>query len=395
MRGPSDRRGPRFAQESEPLLPVEVSFFPDRKQLSALVRQITASRKAYPLLDVAGLFMDKPEFYNVKVEGVRGGPAVELWQCATCKQVATDRRTVETHAFEAHGDEYLVREETETEEPAGNFTCVGRCGLSGVLLGPPNHHSYQEKVQELHRTRYAHLPLDAYRAKIEMVRDEAAVAQWKQECRKRTVYRIKTPTDGQNEPMTWTQARDCFMTNFATKLVESGRRAVLPASVARVTPDSRLLQAMRGAWDRERRFPRSLLFSLRTALKHMGLYVFKAGQGISFVNHTRPVPLDPERAVDAIRAVLIHLREHPGSTREELVRELRPGSEKDSPEAREILSPLRWLIERGHIIEFFNGRLSVPLPDGDRRAASAAAENAKPAEGEAVPVATTDAGTVG
>jgi hypothetical protein len=382
-RGPSDRRGPRYEQPSEPALPVEVGFFPDRKQLSSLVRQVTASRKAYPLLDVASLFMDKAEFCSVKVEALRGTSGIEIWQCAACKQIATDRQTVETHAFQSHGDEYLVKEETEAEEPAGNFTCVGRCGLSGVLLGPPNHHSYQDKVQEMHRTRFAHLSMDAYRAKIEMVRDEAAVAQWKQESRKRTAYRLKTPTDGENGPMSWVQARDYFMSHYATKMVESSRRVVLPASVARETPDGRLLQAMRGAWDRERRFPRSLLFALRTALKHMGLYVFKAGKDITFVNHTRPVALDPDRAVDAIRGVLIYLREHPGSTRDELVRELRPGSEKDSPEAKEILSPLTWLIERGHIIEFFNGRLSVPLMDGDKRAVQpAAAELAQPAAAE-------------
>jgi hypothetical protein len=26
-----------------------------------------------------------------------------------------------------------------------------------------------------------------------------------------------------------------------------------------------------------------------------------------------------------------------------------------------VISPLRWLIERGHVIEFFNGTLAVPM----------------------------------
>jgi hypothetical protein len=58
--------------------------------------------------------------------------------------------------------------------------------------------------------------------------------------------------------------------------------------------------------------------------------------------------------------VLEYLTDHPGSTREQLVEGLRPGAEKDSSEAHEVLNPIRWLVEKGHLIEFFNGTLSVP-----------------------------------
>ena len=37
-----------------------------------------------------------------------------------------------------------------------------------------------------------------------------------------------------------------------------------------------------------------------------------------------------------------------------------PGIREDAPEVTEVLSPLRWLTERGHVVEFSNGTLSVP-----------------------------------
>jgi pilus assembly protein TadC len=40
---------------------------------------------------------------------------------------------------------------------------------------------------------------------------------------------------------------------------------------------------------------------------------------------------------------------------------LYPKFDPKSKEAMEALQPLSWLIERGHIIEFFNGTLSIPL----------------------------------
>ena len=75
----------------------------------------------------------------------------------------------------------------------------------------------------------------------------------------------------------------------------------------------------------------------------------------------RPAPLDPEHAVDNIREVLLHLRAHPGCTRAQLVATLRPDAAVDTETASEVLSPLGWLIERGHIIEFYDGTLSVPM----------------------------------
>jgi hypothetical protein len=99
---------------------------------------------------------------------------------------------------------------------------------------------------------------------------------------------------------------------------------------------------------------------MRAAFRHLHLHTFKAGKNINFVTAVKPDPIPPDAAVDSIREVLEFLANHPGSTRQQLVEGLRPGAEKDSPEAHEILNPIRWLVEKGHIIEFFNGTLSVP-----------------------------------
>jgi hypothetical protein len=43
----------------------------------------------------------------------------------------------------------------------------------------------------------------------------------------------------------------------------------------------------------------------------------------------------------------------------------------DGEEAGRLLSPLRWLIEKGHVIEFFNGTLSAPSVPSARPPAAA------------------------
>jgi hypothetical protein len=93
----------------------------------------------------------------------------------------------------------------------------------------------------------------------------------------------------------------------------------------------------------------------------MHLFLFKAGGGITFVTPIHPHALAPEHAIAPIREVLEFLHAHPGCTRQQLLDGLRPGAAADSPEVVAVLNPLRWLIDRGHVIEFFNGTLAVPM----------------------------------
>jgi hypothetical protein len=102
---------------------------------------------------------------------------------------------------------------------------------------------------------------------------------------------------------------------------------------------------MRGA--RENRFPLSLMLALRPAFKRMRLHLFKVGRGETFVTAIVPKPLDSAHAVDELRAMLDLIRAHPGWNRAALVDHLQPGLPHDGEEAGRLLSPLRWLIEKG------------------------------------------------
>jgi hypothetical protein len=147
-------------------------------------------------------------------------------------------------------------------------------------------------------------------------------------------------------------------------MIESVSRAVFPAKVAQAIEDPNLSAMVRQAWIKENRFPLSLSFAMRAAFRHMHLYLFKAGK-INFVTHIKPKAIDPEKTVENIAEVLLFLKDHAGSTRKQLLEKLHPSIDPASKEAKAALQPLSWLIERGHIIEFFNGTLSVPL--GHRR----------------------------
>lgn len=361
-----------------PRLPLRISLVPEQRQLSSMLHQLQIARKAYPLVNLASLLCAKPEFCCAKVELERGTSVCELYQCKTCRAISMDRTAMLTHAARCHLAEYFDKHETEVEAPAGQFTCVARCGLSGALLGPPNHHSYSEKLQELHHTQYPNLSLDEYRAKIEMRHEPELIEKWKEEARRTTTYTLKKASDEEEaKPLTWAAAESLFQRRFAPALVTRVQRAIVTVAQAMQMEDGALQRAVREAWQRETRFPRTMLFALRAVFRHKDLHLFKVGEGWDYVCAIRPAPLDLQHVVPSIREVLTHLQTHPGCKRKELVQALRPGAEENSAVAGEVLSPLGWLIEKGHILEFFDGSLSVPLkarPQTDAEAAPASEE---------------------
>ena len=374
--GRPEFRGPR--SESAPRLPVNIHFLPDREPLGGLVRKIHASHRAYPLAELAHLFLDQPEACSVKIETARGGAdsAIKLFQCKTCRQVFLNRPAALDHVADVHLDDVFAMEEITSEPPTGTFVCIARCRRSGKLLGPPNHHSFHETLLEWHREHFAHESLDAYRHSLDMVHDPAQIEQWKQESVTRKVYRRKGIEDA--PPLSLSEARAHMEQEIAPARVAETARVVLPATVARQAADNRLQRALRESWTRESRFPITLMLALRPALKHMGLHLFKAGGNHTFIVAVAPVALNPDHAISPIRDALHYLAAHPGITAAQMLDDLFPGTPADSPNRQDVLRHLRWLIDKGHVIEFFDGTLAVPRAPAARREEPAAHEPAFP-----------------
>ena len=356
-RSPAEHREPRPSREPVKELPVNVSFLPEQKRLASLVRQIHHSRRAYPLMDLANLLIHDPEGYLVKLELGKESGDLALFQCSQCKAVASSEEMIQQHILANHLSDFFDREEIETEPPSGNFPGIARCRKTGILLGPPNHHSYTEKVSEMHQSRFPHLSLDEYKEHIEVVKDEALVEQWREESRRQVLYRPKG--DPEAEPMDLRKA-EAALARQVPELYESVHRAIIPSGVAQKLEDRDLLHSIHRIWTKESRFPLTMSFAMRAAFRHMHLHLFKAGR-VNFVTHVKPHPVNPAETVANIAEVLMFLKENPGSTRQHVLEVLHPSLDPHSKEAKEALQPLSWLIERGHIIEFFNGTLAVPL----------------------------------
>ncbi len=394
LRGPrdprDDRRNVRPPREELPQLPIEIRVMPEPKALSSIVRRVLTTHRAYPLRDIARLFLDNPAACLVRIERTKDA-TIDLFQCARCGMPGLTADEIRAHAAGVHFAETFTVEEVEGEPPSGSFPCVARCGLSGELLGPPNHHSYNARVLEMLRTRYANMTEEAYRSRIETVRDPAVIEQWREQSRHRKVYRLKsaatepaaaadeaapapeTPADppagtapataepALARPLDRQGADALFTRDILPGLVLSVRQLTCPLAIAIEAPDRNLSGTIRDALNREDRFPASLFFALRGAFRHRGLHLFRVhdARGPDFVMARPPVLLDASHAVDEVRLALEYVMANPGCTRTELLSSTAP--ESGDPAARQRLATqLNWLVEKGHLIEYFNGVLAPP-----------------------------------
>ena len=356
----------RAAAPSE-RIELDIAFLPERRSLGAVVHRIKATHRAYPLLQLAELFLSKPDFHLVRIEVVEPPPGGEgaprpppLHSCTVCGALHVQPDAALRHVVERHIDEFFEAREAGEEPPSGAFACVAQCPRTGRLIGPPNHHSFEEALAQAHAEAEPDTPLADYRARLVTSRDPALIDQWRQAYAHRKVYlRRDRPGDG---PLGWTRMRQALESELATSRISATRRAMLDAAALRNVDDPFLRARLREAWSREQKFPLTMMNALRPALRHMGLHFFKPDAHQTFVTVVAPSPIAPDRAVPAIRDALHFLESHPGAGMDALLAGVLGPRINDEAARAEVSGHLRWLVEKGHVIEFFDGSLAVPRP---------------------------------
>src|SRR5437016_8619043 len=187
--GPPRREGgrfdrPRHEEKREPTQPVpevSVSLVPEEKGVESLARQIKLTGRAYPIFDIAHLVLKRPDRYHAAFRVVKkpdGQVAQQLWVCNLDDTLWLSDQEAVNHVLRKHFDTFYQSERTATDPPKGTYTFVAQCSLSGVILGPPNYHDYQNKLRKLHSERFSRMPFDVYKSRVRIVKDEAVVKKW-------------------------------------------------------------------------------------------------------------------------------------------------------------------------------------------------------------------------
>ncbi|MEI6535758.1 MAG: hypothetical protein WCN98_10490, partial [Verrucomicrobiaceae bacterium] len=157
-----------------------VTLEPETKAVEAMAQMIRTAGKAYSVFDAAKLVLASGDRFRV-------GFALAAETNAKFSVIPSDSSVWvsrdEAMAHLIHSDvlsQYYRLEEIELEEPKGNFTSIAICGMSGELLGPPSHHSYQSTLHKIHRERFFNLHLEDYKRRIRTDNSPEIIEKWKE-----------------------------------------------------------------------------------------------------------------------------------------------------------------------------------------------------------------------
>jgi hypothetical protein len=364
-RRPGTQRPPEARRPAAPVTPapaVKVRFVPDARVLESVLAQIKANHLAYSVFSLARMFLDKPERYDVHLKA----ETAELFQLGENGPVASDRLVLENAAFQSEKNRFYRSEVMQSEPIKGNFSSVARCRLSGIFLGPTNHHAYQSQLRGLYEQRFSRrMSFPEYQRQIEIVTSPEAVERWKEEARSVTTY----VTLEEETPTTFKSAADTerhFRQTYLPGLVHSGMELKIDGVVSRRLADRSLGRSIEDAWAQEFRSPAKMMQELSGAFRQGGLQIFRHRKGMLFVSPIRARPFSRASSSfsPSIAGVLTALAESPGINRKQLLEKLHPDGAGEAEERERkkmaLAADLHWLISEGHVIEFNDGSLDLP-----------------------------------
>jgi hypothetical protein len=252
---------------------------------------------------------------------MRGERVDPLILCAPDGSLWLTRDEARRHFSRAGLLSHYFREEKITvDPPKGAFTTVAICGFSGTVLGPPNFHGYQRAIVQLHQERFKNMPLDRYKSRIRMERDEEAVKKWTEAQSTQTHY---TLIDGGDSPVTFTSADEAarhLLETRESEILAEAPSATVPGNLDFSLLSPGLVTLFRDALERQRRFPLELVQELCRQFEGQGLRFFKENKKETFVSRSRPRPLDAGVLVSLrVRAIVEFIRKHPLCTYKEVV----------------------------------------------------------------------------
>ncbi|MDB6124157.1 MAG: hypothetical protein JWQ71_3150 [Pedosphaera sp.] len=412
--GRRDDRGPRRDDRGErreaplPMPELNVSLVPDDKGVESLSRQIKMSGRSFPLFDIAQMILQKPERHMVRLEVKKkadGQPIQPLLLCAIDDSIWLSEAEAVSHVLEKHFATFYQMEKTPTDPPKGTYTFVAQCGMSGVILGPPNYHDYQNQLRKLHAERFSRMPFDMFKSRVKIVKDEATVKKWIEDQSFKTEFvclNVPESTRLASREEVEKHFREVHLAN----IIKPVDKYTMTGTASRQVRTPALQRLLRSVWEDQRRFPLQIATVLSQQFASHGLQFFKVNKTVTHVSVARPHYLDLETTPvsDQVKKIVQFIDATKKCTRKQLVEALAPTPKAQpaaapapatpvpaaaegapaeaapsapaaapapapeavtTPEQAAIIGDLHWLIHQGHVIEFANGILETakkPLP---------------------------------
>ena len=408
--GDRDRAGPPQREWVEIPKDVQVIIFPEDKAVDALASHVRQTGHAFSMFDAARLVLAGGDRFMVRFRCAEERPT-GFYHVPADGSLFLSRDEALNHVLRSSAlDEFYRVEEIELEAPKGEFASVAVCGMSGELIAPPSHHSYQTGVIRLHRERFSNMPLEDFKRRIRVESNPELVAKWKENMSKgRRWVCLKGEVPEGGEPLSLSSRADMeahFRRTFGNDAVIEVRDATVPGNIDKQKLAHIFFIMMRQSVDAARKHLFEISQKLGAGLERRGLKLFKRRAGKQFVCRVKPRAIEPGMVFsDRLAQVVEKLKASNGLPMQKLVESIVPspeapaGTAPDAPkhpteEQVAVIKDIRWLANEGYVIEYSDGMVFLGVqgePAAAKKEAPAAKASAKAAAPDAEAAAETTA----
>jgi hypothetical protein len=398
--GDRDRDGPPQREWVEIPKDVQITIFPEDKAVDALAAHVRQTGHAFSMFDAARLVLAGGDRFMVRFRCTEERPT-GFYHVPADGSLFLSRDEALAHVLRSAAlDEFYRVEEIELEAPKGEFASVAICGMSGEIIAPPSHHSYQTGVIRLHRERFSNMPIEDFKRRIRVEANPELVAKWKENMSKgRRWVCLKGEVPEGGEPLALSSRADMeahFRRTFGNDAVIEVRDATVPGNIDKQKLAHIFFIMMRQSVDAARKHLFEISQKLGAGLERRGMKLFKRRAGKQFVCRVKPRAIEPGMVFsDRLALVVEQLKASHGMPMQKLVESIVPspaapeGTAPDAPkhpteEQIAVIKDIRWLANEGYVIEYSDGMVFLGV-QGEPAAAKKEAPSAKGAAKAAAP----------
>jgi hypothetical protein len=274
------------------------------------------------------MILKRPERFDVRFDVAtdeKGVVKAPLFVCSLDGSVWLSESEVTEHVLKNFFDNFYQTEKTPSNPPKGVYTFVAQCGMSGIILGPPNYHDYQRTLHQVHSEKFPRMDFETFKSRVKIVRDEEVVKQWIDERSWKTDYVcLNVP-----EPLTL-DSREAveahFKSNHLPNLISSVQHVTVHANEEDHLGSAALKAWLRRVREEQRRFPIRVVNALSQQFARQGLQFFKVNKTVTHVSVARPRYLDVNvtPVSDLVKRIVDYIENHKNCTPAQLVSDLTP-----------------------------------------------------------------------
>lgn len=340
---------------------IEIVVRPHKQAMDALIANLKKSYITYPLSSLIQLFLDKKERFDILITSLQP----DVLFCTQKENLPfLSKENALNYLIKKHWFDVFEKQTILLSPIQGHFTSINRCGITNILLGPPNYHLYNDLTKEHYKQNLSqNYSWVFFVRQIKNERDPSLIEQWKKESSEHAIFKLKSDKSV------------CFDSFISAKnylqhhlgcikdtVKACNSFSLSYAEIDRIK-DPVLKQQIYQKINDEFRSPISLGCFCRTRFRNAGLHIYKKRKGSSCISLLcsikRKIRNENDRELsDELTRILDYIEIHPMIDLQACIDNF--CSDLMQTEGRlKINKAIILLIKAGYITQFENGKLYV------------------------------------